>query len=773
MNEPNPKSITATPLLITNFPLEIINLILSKLDTKSLYNVLVTNKQLSKVAVIWLWNNISLINQSFLPYLLTFIDYYNLYYKFIFDNNDHNNITHDNEQPSVIHINDNQWYKQKLKQFYIEYKKFLSQNDLNRLTKYYLEKDKPFTPYYPYLNYIKNIYIENDIDNDNSNVEKSNKNLELMKSLNALSNYLKYCNSIPNLNNNNPSSDSPFFGMVKSLFNKRPLNWFFSNTSENNEYISIPSPMTNIQKLLIENVYITKEDKILFKDSLFKFSNNLKYIDFFYCELNYDDLLYLPVFCPNIKTVLLEHVNYDEYILLYHFYLFKNLNHFGFSLNRPFSPFTLFLLNNNTNKTCLSNIKSLRLNSDKDLLLTRYNDEDFTSSSDLQENYVTYLKERKNLLIASTTENINENNNNDLNGNDNNDNNNNNDDNNNDDNNINENNNRNNINEVNNDEMNINNDNNNKNNNEILNEHIDPDENLSYNLTKYYQQFKSIVKYIEKRNNNSLDYNEIKYLSIDLDKFLNLIYNPGYCTWKYIAKSCHNLTNLTLSFSVRLTVLKTFFLNNPNLESVTIQDIKLKSRSTPEQPLTKWDKKIQKKEEDNNFETFPVLPHLKSFILHSSYTYRLWFNVTQLNTWLKKLPSLQKLKLYIIEPIPKYFYNIHNIFKDCYTIENLTVSGPWFNEKCLNTLVSNVVRNPSKHHLKSLTISLSDDVEPKMVKELICKTSMEKLELNVHSNFDIKELYSSNADYDISSLRRNKSTYYLLSDDLKLIKSLS
>jgi len=300
---------------------------------------------------------------------------------------------------------------------------------------------------------------------------------------------------------------------------------------------------------------------------------------------------------------------------------------------------------------------------------------------------------------------------------------------------------------------------------------ISPNKNFVLFLNKYYQQFKNIISYIEKRNNNLLEYNDIKNLPMDLDKFLKLVYNPGYCSWKYISKSCHNLTKLTLSFTVQLTVLKSFFINNPFLEKVYIQDIKFKLRSTST-PSTKWDKKLLEKEEKNNLETFPILTHLKSLTLYSSYTYRIWFNIISFNSWLKQHPNLYELKLFIREPLPKYYYNIYHIYKDCYSIENLIVSGPWFSTKCINTLINNEKNNPTKHHLKSLTISLSDDVEPKHVKELINCTSMEKLELNIHPNFDIKKLYNKQTNFDYSKIKSNESTFHLYDDDLRMIKSL-
>ena len=364
---------------------------------------------------------------------------------------------------------------------------------------------------------------------------------------------------------------------------------------------------------------------------------------------------------------------------------------------------------------------------------------------------------------------------------------NNNDENNNDGNDNNENdNNENNNNENNNNENNtVENNNDNHNNNSVVNnendmntedklvQYINPDENLSFILEKYYSQFKTIINVIEKRNSYTIDYHKIKSFSVDLDKFLNLINNPGYYTWKIIAKSCHNLTHLTLSFSVRLIILKSFFINNPNLEAVVIQDIKVKSHSSTNNiSNTKWDKQIQEKEEKNNFSSFPILSNLKSLILHSSYTYHLWFNISDFNGWLKQLPNLQELKLFIIEPIPKYFYNIHNVIKDCSSLENLIVSGPWFNDKCIKTLIENETNNKNKerHHLKSLTISLNDDVEPHNIKNLICKTNLEKLELNIPQNFDIKKLYNSNMNINFSSLKKNKSTYCFNINDLELIK---
>ncbi|ORX60104.1 hypothetical protein BCR36DRAFT_408465 [Piromyces finnis] len=625
------------PLKITKFPLEIIYNILFNLDTKSLYNVLVTNKYLSKVAVACLWNDISLTNRSFLPFLLTFIEYYSLYYEFIFNNNNNSDYSHN----TLFNLN--------LEKFYNDYIKYLNNKEnkeLNCLTKYYLRVEKPCIPYYPYLSYIKNVYIDNIDEKENGNELKEN--IELVQSLTALSTFLKYSNSQLNINPK-LKTKSTFFEKVKSIVNSLPFTQYFNSNYSNNDLINIRLPIMNIQKLLVENVYVSNQNKVQFKDSLFKYSNNLKVIDLFYCEFPYPDLLYLPIHCPNITTLYLEHVNYDEYILLCYLFQFKNLRNFGFSLNKPLSPFALYSLKNN-NTSCLSKLKSLRLNSSKDLLVYRYNNE----------------------------------------------------------------------------------------------------------------------SYIEKRNDNSLNYDEIKNLSIDLDKFLNLIYNPGYSTWKYISKSCHNLTHLTLSFPIKHIILKMFFINNPYLEVVVIQDIKSKSRSNP---TTKWDKMIQQKEE-KCFECFPVLSHLKSLTLHSSYTYRLWFDIDKFNGWLKKLPELKELKLFIVEPISNYFYNIHNIFKDCYTIETLIISGPWFNEKCIKTLINNE-KNNKFNHLKSLTISISDEVEPKEIKNLLCNTFIEKLELNIHSNFNIKELFNNNKNFNFSSISEKKTTYYLLNDEINIIKSIA
>ncbi|KAL6613344.1 hypothetical protein U3516DRAFT_591828, partial [Neocallimastix sp. 'constans'] len=637
---------------INKLPLEILNKIFGYLDKKSLYNVLITNKNLSKVAIACLWNTIYLTNNSFLPYLLTFIDYYSIYYKIIIESKANEKVFH------FVINNENQWYNNKLLQFYKEYKAFLSKKDkkeLNVLKEFYLKNENLCIPYYPYLSYIKNIYIED----ENEDEEESYKNERFMKAINAISTYLKYCHSFPSFISG-PVENS-VYGKVKmfltKLFNRSDTeNNEISNNYdyENIDINKIILPPMNIQKLIMENVYITYNNGIQLSESVFKYVNNIKHIDFFYCQLPYKDLLYLPVYCSNIKTILLEQVNYDEYILLCYIYQLKSLKHFGFSLNKPLSSYTLYLLTYEYNMNCFSTLKSLRLNSDEDLLQFHYNNEELVSS-----------------------------------------------------------------------------------------------------------------------NSYTIDYHKIKSFSVDLDKFLNLINNPGYYTWKIIAKSCHNLTHLTLSFSVRLIILKSFFINNPNLEAVVIQDIKVKSHSSTNNiSNTKWDKQIQEKEEKNNFSSFPILSNLKSLILHSSYTYHLWFNISDFNGWLKQLPNLQELKLFIIEPIPKYFYNIHNVIKDCSSLENLIVSGPWFNDKCIKTLIENETNNKNKerHHLKSLTISLNDDVEPHNIKNLICKTNLEKLELNIPQNFDIKKLYNSNMNINFSSLKKNKSTYCFNINDLELIK---
>jgi len=764
---------------INKLPLEILNKIFGYLDKKSLYNVLITNKNLSKVAIACLWNTIYLTNNSFLPYLLTFIDYYSIYYKIIIESKANEKVFH------FVINNENQWYNNKLLQFYKEYKAFLSKKDkkeLNVLKEFYLKNENLCIPYYPYLSYIKNIYIED----ENEDEEESYKNERFMKAINAISTYLKYCHSFPSFISG-PVENS-VYGKVKmfltKLFNRSDTeNNEISNNYdyENIDINKIILPPMNIQKLIMENVYITYNNGIQLSESVFKYVNNIKHIDFFYCQLPYKDLLYLPVYCSNIKTILLEQVNYDEYILLCYIYQLKSLKHFGFSLNKPLSSYTLYLLTYEYNMNCFSTLKSLRLNSDEDLLQFHYNNEELVSSSNLQESYINYLKERS-MTNQTLSSNENENNNNENNNNENNNNENNNNENNNNENDNNENNN----NENNNNENNtVENNNDNHNNNSVVNnendmntedklvQYINPDENLSFILEKYYSQFKTIINVIEKRNSYTIDYHKIKSFSVDLDKFLNLINNPGYYTWKIIAKSCHNLTHLTLSFSVRLIILKSFFINNPNLEAVVIQDIKVKSHSSTNNiSNTKWDKQIQEKEEKNNFSSFPILSNLKSLILHSSYTYHLWFNISDFNGWLKQLPNLQELKLFIIEPIPKYFYNIHNVIKDCSSLENLIVSGPWFNDKCIKTLIENETNNKNKerHHLKSLTISLNDDVEPHNIKNLICKTNLEKLELNIPQNFDIKKLYNSNMNINFSSLKKNKSTYCFNINDLELIK---
>eukprot|EP00833_Pecoramyces_ruminatium_P000787 jgi/Orpsp1_1/1174819/evm.model.c7180000051560.1 len=301
---------------IKKLPLEVLNRIFSSLDSKTLYNVLTTNKYLSQVAIARLWHSISLTNTTFLPYLFTFSDYYSLYYKIIFDVDIYNN------QPTSIYIKDNQWYNKKLNQFFKEYKLFLSKKDKNELkglTEYYIKRDRPCVPYYPYLNYIKNIYIENETEDEDEN--NLNKNENLIKAINALSNYLKYSSTFPSIVTN---IENPIIGKVKILFSKL----FSSNVqtienSENknnfnnsNDEINISLPSINIKKLLIENVYLPSKHSIQLSDDLFKYTKNIKHIDFFYCVFPYKDLLYLPIYCSSIKTILLEHVNYDEYILL-------------------------------------------------------------------------------------------------------------------------------------------------------------------------------------------------------------------------------------------------------------------------------------------------------------------------------------------------------------------------------------------------------------------------------------------------------------------------
>jgi len=390
------------PLKLTYFPLEIIHNIFSNLDKKSLYNVLITNKTLSKVAIACLWNDISLTNRVFLPFLLTFIEYYSLYYEVIFSDNDEHS--------------QKEWYNMKIEQFYKEYIKHLNskeRKDLNRLTKYYIQKEKLSVPYYPYLSYIKNVNIENIDEEENGNELKEN--IELVQSLKALSTFLKYSYSQPMINTK-PTAENTILDKIKSLFNIIPFTQYLNPISIDNHIINTTLPIMNIQKLLVENVYVSNQSKVHFKDSLFKYSNNLKVIDLFYCEFPYSDLLYLPIYCPNIITLFLDHVNYDEFILLCYLFQFKNLRNFGFSINKPLSPFTLYILKNNYNNSCLSKLKSLRLDSSKDLLLNRYNDEDSISSSDLPKSYIEYFKERKN---TRSNENENENNDNNINNNDN------------------------------------------------------------------------------------------------------------------------------------------------------------------------------------------------------------------------------------------------------------------------------------------------------------------------------------------------------------------